>query len=142
MWLFVWALGGDDEAFLCSSSKMKKQEVAQEVNNVQNGADCEAWNHPHRFCWHRSGPAANGHGAHRTPRFHDANISPVRMTCGRISGLLPRHRSQNALWASCCSVARRARQKQPPPMGARAGLSDTDYSDSSCQELPVTTCLF
>lgn len=82
------------------------------------------------------------HGAHPTPRFHDANISMERMTCGRISGLWPRHRSQKALRASCCSVTRRARQKQPPPMGAGAGLSDTDYSDSSCLELPATTCLF
>lgn len=54
MWLFVWAYGrfglrGDHQAFLCSSSKMKKQEVTQEVNNVQNGADTEDWNHPTPF---------------------------------------------------------------------------------------------
>lgn len=40
----------DYRAFLCSSSKMKKQEVTQEVNNVQNGADTKGWNlHPPSF---------------------------------------------------------------------------------------------
>lgn len=76
MWLFVWVnwrfgLSGDCRAFLCSSSKMKKQEVTQEVNNVQKGADTKGWNlHPHRFCWHGSGPADNGHGARRTQLPH------------------------------------------------------------------------
>lgn len=83
MWLFVWAysrfaLRGDYRAFLCSSSKMKKQEVTQEVNNVQNGADTRDWNHPHHSWWHGSGPVDNGHGAHQTPRFHVANMSPPR----------------------------------------------------------------
>lgn len=82
MWLFVWAyrrlgLRGDYRAFLRSSSKMKKQEVTQEVNNVHNGADTKDWNlHPHHSYWHGSEPVDNGHGTHQTPSLHIANISP------------------------------------------------------------------
>ncbi|CAB1450555.1 unnamed protein product [Pleuronectes platessa] len=63
----IWVGGGGAYwAFLCSSSKMKKQEVAQKVNNVLNGADTKAWNlHPHPPGWHGSAPVDNGHGAQR-----------------------------------------------------------------------------
>lgn len=67
---------GDFRAFLCSSSKMKRQEVTKEANNV-NGADTKQWNlHPHHSCCHASVSVHNGHGAHRTPSFRVANISP------------------------------------------------------------------
>lgn len=33
-------------------------------------------------------------------------------------------------------------QKQPAPIRASGGPPDTDYSDSSCQALPATACLF
>lgn len=39
----IW-VDGNYRAFLCSSSKMKKQEVTLEVNNVQNAADTKDWN--------------------------------------------------------------------------------------------------
>lgn len=71
--------GGDYQAFLCSSSKMKKQEVKQEENSVQNGAYIEDWNHPHHSRWHGSGPVDNGRGPHQIPSFHVANISPPKM---------------------------------------------------------------
>lgn len=44
---------------------------------MHNGAVTKDWNlHPHRSCWHGSGPVDNGHGAHQTPGLHVANISP------------------------------------------------------------------
>lgn len=50
----IW-VDGNYRAFLCSSSKMKKQEVTLEVNNVHNAADTKDWNwHPHHSCWHGS----------------------------------------------------------------------------------------
>lgn len=65
---------GERQAFLCSSSKMKKKEVTQEVNNVQNGVHAEVWKLPHRSCWH--GSLDNRRGAHQTRRFRVANVSP------------------------------------------------------------------
>lgn len=64
----------------------------------------------------------------------------ARVRC--ISGLRLHFRSQIGLCVSCHSVTGRICRKQPPPIRSSAGQSDTDYSDSSCQELPATTCLF
>lgn len=44
----IWP-SGEYQAFLRSSSKMKKQEVTQEVNNVQNGTDTNAGIYTHIF---------------------------------------------------------------------------------------------
>lgn len=70
MLLFVWAyrrfgLMGEYQAFLCSSSKMK-QEVTEEVNNVQKFSQAQAeWNLGHHHpCWHCSAPVNNGHCTH------------------------------------------------------------------------------
>lgn len=37
---------------------------------------------------------------------------------------------------------RKSVKNRPPPIREHSGLPDTDYGDSSCQELSATTCLF
>lgn len=92
----------------------------------------------------------NRHGANQTPSSHVANISPpkclhsVRAAWNDLQTLLGGSFSSGHRLSSVRLVTQSLRicQKQPPPIRACPGLSDTDYSDSSCQELPATTRLF
>lgn len=93
---------------------------------------------PHHSCWHGSGPVDNGHGAHQTPSFHVANISPpkvftfsvapCRMTC-RLCSVVVFLRSAISRVLDCASGHRLSSVRlvtQPLGESVKSGLHQSE----------------